>query len=412
MVDISIVREARRFKRTMRSPQHSFNVVNRPWQVQPMFLAPVLPGETLKNLMLMARTVSDPLADKLCGWWVEYYFYYVKHRDLSTASAALVNMHLGDASGLAALNSAADARYFHNGGLNFAKLCLDEVIKWDFRDADQANPAAIDNLPLCKINHDGWWQSFKLASELPVSDHELPGDVTPAPVEYPAYSAQWTQWEAMTAAGLTKATFEDYLKSFGVSVPSEVDEEMSRPELVRYVRKFTYPTNTVEPTTGVPSSAAVWSVEERADKDRRFTEPGFLFGCQVVRPKVYLNNITGSLASYMNTAFNWLPAVLKDEAFLGLKSFATATGPAPQAYGQDYWLDVKDLFLYGEQFHTGAIGSRAKVAMPTAAGEDEFASAADMDALFTNAAGGFKYFRTDGMVNLQIASAMGGDTTL
>lgn len=411
-MDIRVVQASRRFKRENRSPQHPFNIVNRPWQVQPMFIAPVLPGETLKNLMMMARTVSDPLADKLCGWWCEYYFYYIKHRDLSTASAALVNMHLGDASGMAALASAADNRYFHNGGINFAKLCLDEVIKWDFRDADQASPAAIDNLPVCKINVDGWWQSFKLASEVPPTDHELPGENPQLPEEFTAYSAQYAQWEGMVAAGLTKATFEDYLKSFGVSIASEVDEEMPRPELVRYVRKFTYPTNTVEPTTGVPSSAAVWSVEERADKDRRFQEPGFLFGVQVVRPKVYLNNITGSLTGYMDTAFNWLPAVLKDQAFLGLRTFLTATGPAPQAFGQNYWLDVKDLFLYGEQFHHGALGSRAKVSLPTAAGEDEFPVAADMDALFTNAAGGFKYFRTDGMVNLTIASAIGGDTTL
>ena len=69
-------------RRVMRHPQHPFQLRTRPYQVASFFIAPVLPGETLKNLLLQARVVSDPVKSPLIGWWAEYYFFYVKHRDL------------------------------------------------------------------------------------------------------------------------------------------------------------------------------------------------------------------------------------------------------------------------------------------------------------------------------------------
>lgn len=407
-VKVSLVQKSANMKRALRSPQHPFNLRVQPWQVQPCFIAPVVPGETMKNLMLMSRIVSDPIKDKLMGWWAEYYFFYVKHRDLSVRDQ-LVQMHLNQAYDTTAIKSAASARYFHNGGINYTKYCLDSVLEWYFRDEGEAAPALIDTMPPVKINHDGWWQSLKKESQLPANDHELPGDNPVIPDGVPAgFEAQFAQWEAMRAAGITIATFEDYLASFGVKAAKDVDEEVHRPELIRYVRDFTYPTNTVEPTTGTPSSAAVWSISERADKDRFFSEPGFLFGVQVVRPKVYLNNITGSVTSYMDKAFNWMPALLRDMAFMSLKEFATATGPAPVAFGEDYWIDLKDLFLYGEQF-TNHTDQKNTVALPDAAGNHKYPTEAMAAALFS--AGATKYLRSDGIVTLNIASPVHGDTS-
>src|SRR3546814_10510072 len=104
-----------------------------------------------------------------------------------------------------------------------------------------------------------------------------------------AFTDHYAQWEAMRSMQLTASTFEDWVKTFGVRVPKAEAEESHRPELLRYIREWSYPSNTINPADGTPSSAVSWSVAERADKDRFFSEPGFLFGCAVARPKVYFS---------------------------------------------------------------------------------------------------------------------------
>ena len=68
-------------RRVTRRPQHTFQLRHRPWEIQPFMLAPVLPGETMQNLLLQARVVTDPIKNPLIGWWCEHYVFYVKHRD-------------------------------------------------------------------------------------------------------------------------------------------------------------------------------------------------------------------------------------------------------------------------------------------------------------------------------------------
>ena len=82
----------------------------------------------------------------------------------------------------------------------------------------------------------------------------------------------------MRASGLTDATFADFLRSYGVTPPAEVEavEPANRPELLRYIRDWSYPSNIVD-AAGTTRSALVWSVAERADKRRFLQEPGFIF---------------------------------------------------------------------------------------------------------------------------------------
>ena len=94
----------------MRRPQHKFRVDHKPWELQAICLAPVLPGETLKNALLQARVVSDPLVAPLVGWWIEYYFFYVKHRQLAS-SADFVDMMLDPTATLAAGAASAPDYY-------------------------------------------------------------------------------------------------------------------------------------------------------------------------------------------------------------------------------------------------------------------------------------------------------------
>jgi hypothetical protein len=416
--NVKIITETSRFKRKMRSPQHPFNLRVQPWQIQPCFIAPVLPGETMKRLNIMSRVVSDPLKDKLMGWWCEYFFFYVKHRDLAIRDA-LVSMHLDQGFDISGQYSGASAAYYHAGrnSINYTAACLAEVVKWYFRDADEANPTAIGGMDISKINIDGWWQSMREGAAVypAAADGELPGDTPTIPTQgVPSgYATQYAQWQQMVSAGITSASFEDYLRSWGVKVEEEVNEEIYRPELIRYIREFTYPTNTVEPTTGVPSSAAVWSVTENATKDRYFKEPGFLFGVQLVRPKVMLSKLDTSLTHFLTKAFDWLPATLLDESYMSLKSFdatAAAAGPINQVMGDVQWVDLKDLFLYGDQFYNHS-DQKAAVALPDTGANVKYASSTDADALFVDTSTPKKYVRSDGIVSVQIASAIGGDTT-
>ena len=66
-------------KRQLRRPVHRFNLVTRPFAVTPAMIAPVLPGETLKNALFQSRVLTDPLKPnmRLTGWWCEYMLFCV-----------------------------------------------------------------------------------------------------------------------------------------------------------------------------------------------------------------------------------------------------------------------------------------------------------------------------------------------
>ena len=71
--------------RKLRQPQHTWLVRQLPFAIQPVCIAPVLPGETLKNALFQIRAVTMPLKSPLIGWWFETYLFYVKHRALAFA---------------------------------------------------------------------------------------------------------------------------------------------------------------------------------------------------------------------------------------------------------------------------------------------------------------------------------------
>ena len=61
---------ARRTGRVTRSPRHTFQLRHKPFLLQPFMFAPVLPGDTVKNMLLQARAVTSPIANPLVGWWL------------------------------------------------------------------------------------------------------------------------------------------------------------------------------------------------------------------------------------------------------------------------------------------------------------------------------------------------------
>jgi len=340
--------------RVPRYPKHTFNIVQRPYEITPFMIAPVLAGETLKNLLLQCRTVSTALENRLIGHHLEHYFFYVKLRDLAD-NEDLVKM-LMDTDATAAVNTAAGASVYHyvgSGAPDYVKMCLDSIVKAYFRDEGDtgSHVGSVTGLPLAQ------WTNYKSLIESLIDDASLETDTITGGNPFQDHEKEYQTWMYMRQMQLTEVSFEDYLGTFGVKLP---DSEIKRPELVRMIRNWTYPTNTLD-GDGTINSQVSWSVQERADKDRFFKEPGFLVGLTVAKPKVYISLQDQSAVSVLGDAFSWLPALMKDDPSSSLKKIAgnsatlpytAASTPVGGQLDSDlaYWFDVRDLYLYGDQF--------------------------------------------------------------
>ena len=305
---VKLVQEMTQMARKLRQPKHTFQLRHRPWQIQPFLIAPVLPGETLKNIVMQSRVVVDPIKNPLVGWWIEYYFFYVKHRDLP-GRADYTDMMVNMDKSMAAYNSATVAEYYENasGGLGWVGPCLQRITEEFFREKGEAwNNANIGNLPTAKVDQgENWMDSLTPDASVATRDLDTEtGDVLTAET----FDRQYKVWEFMRQNSMTNMSYEDYLRTYGVKIADR--DEPYKPELLRVIREWQYPVNTVEPTTGVPSAAVSWAVRERIDKDRFFKEPGFIFAVSVARPKVYYTKQKGHASQMLVDAFSWLPALM------------------------------------------------------------------------------------------------------
>ena len=84
---LTVLADTPRFQRKMRRPRHDFNVRHMPFCITPFAIAPVLPGETLKDGNLQSRAVVDPIKNPLIGWWLEHYVFYVPHGAMPKAQS-------------------------------------------------------------------------------------------------------------------------------------------------------------------------------------------------------------------------------------------------------------------------------------------------------------------------------------
>lgn len=404
------VMPAPRVNRVLRKPVHHFQLRTRPWQIQPSFIAPVLPGETMKNLLLQVRCVTDPIRNPLIGWWYEHYVFYVKHRDLARRDDLedmMLNPSWTPATAAGGdLTSAASVPTYHFGGhINWAQLCLQRVTEEYFRNEDEAwNSNLIDTLPVASVNDSSWLDSVRNDADYEAIDPVVAdGADTGTALNASEVQAALRMYQLQRDNNFTDMSYEEFLATYGVHVALP---EQHRPELLRYVRDWTYPTSHIDPATGAPTSACSWKVAERADKDRFFKEPGFIFGCTVARPKVYRSKQIGSVVDLMESAFTWLPALTREDYGASfIRQAAGATGPL-STNTDEYWIDVKDLLLYGDQFVNFALTATdaGLVALPTAALQKRYAAAADADALFVSAAPA-NQVRQDGICSMQILGA-------
>lgn len=398
--------------RKIRRPTHTFNIVHNPWAITPFMIAPVIPGETMRSAVMQARAISSPVKSDMLGWWLEHYMFYVKIRDLEERedlTQMFVNPEWEIPLGLQ--DTTANPDFYHNGRgrINWPKLCLNRVVAEYFRDEGEAvDIATYGGLPLAKANTVSVFDS--LMSE---GDYEPIGDVPldiNADGEVTAGEAAeaMRQWTLLREMNLTEATYEDFIRSFGVRGQVAEKIEPHRPELVRYEKQWTYPANTVE-VSGVRTVAS-WSSSLRADKDRFFAEPGFLFGVTVARPKVYLGNQSAAAVSLLDHIQTWLPAVLRPDPSSSLVHVPNGTGPI-DVDPTGYYVDIRDLYIHGDQFINHALPSNA-VAVPNPTNFDtDYVTSSDIEGLFVGTTPETRIIRQDGICTFMIASAETKDYT-
>jgi len=402
----AVIRELPKVGRVMRKPQHSFSIRQMPFVIQPFFIAPVLPGETMKNLLMQARAVTDPIKNPIMGWWHEYYFFYVKHRDMAL-TAEFQKMMLdptwdwNTAPGVKTV-AASLPNYFAGNGIDWTQQCLTAVVNEFFRNEDEnISTFTVGGLPIASFNLENWMDSLIPRSQLAPAEDLI---VNPAASDLLASEIDRTmrQYELLKMNGLVQQSYEDYLATYGVTIQAAQDP--NKPELLRFIRDWTYPTNTIDPTNGTPRSACSWSIAERADKDRFFREPGFIFGVTVTRPKVQYKNQRGSAVWYLRNVMTWLPSVMQDDPYTSLQEVDFSTVSPLTGIAANYVVDVRDLFIYGDQFVNYDLTTATDanlVAMPASTTAHRYASQADIDGLFVTPASA-KMVKIDGVVNLSI----------
>jgi hypothetical protein len=382
--------------RRLRNPVHTFQLRHRPFQIQPFMLAPVLPGETMHNLSLQSRCVTKPIKSSTIGWWLEHYLFYVKHRDMTDSAilqalvldrAATITGATNYRSAVAAETSGPMQMGFHSGtGMDWVQACLQPVVRDYFRDEGDAwNNHLLDNVPMAQISGNGVFDSALLDSSL-TSLTDLSVDLNAdATIKVSEVERALEFYQLLQEGGLVNMGYEDFLRSYGVRSP-EVTK--NSPELIRYIRNWTYPSSHIDPTNGNATSAASWSIAERADKKRFFPEPGFVFGLTCARPKVYFSKQKQPAATLMDDMLTWLPAVLQGRPMASFKKITDGANDILAGNASaDFWVDVKDLLMYGDQFvnFTLAATDAGMVALPGTDLSHRYADSASIDAMFVSA---------------------------
>ena len=418
---VNVMQQGVSGRRKQRYPKHPFQVSHLPYHICPFFIAPVLPGETMKNLLFQSRVVTDPIKNPLVGWWIEYYFFYVKLSDLYEREE-LREMVLNPAWSPSDVTTAqgyttALPDTYHPGGtgmIDYTQLCYRRVVDEFFRDEDETyqDHRFIDlastgrTYSLAQIIGNSAFDSVSLLDDETAQDVNLIDAATSDVLTVSEVEAGFRLWQQQRMFNITELSYEDWLSQFGVRAEQE---EAHKPELIRYVREWSYPTNTIDPTNGTARSAVSWTVQERADKNRSFREPGFLYGVTVCRPKVYIRAQEGSFTSLLNDYRAWMPPMAQGNAEWSRKTVATNAGPLQTIVSDadGYVVDLRDLFIYGEQFTNMDRTDTNKNFMDnvTAALTDvRYPQAlADIDELFVTS--GANNCRQHGVVDLTIACA-------
>jgi len=334
---IQVVQPGDTRTRTTRTPNFPIAGTIQPQGVYPLCAVPVLPGETLTRMQTRIRLISKPIAHPLVGSWYEGWMFYVKLTDLDRALGEMFIRDDVSTDGHTA--AATKARFFTTAGqIDWVQKCYDRIIEAYFVNEGETAPT-IDGVAMAKLQNMWWGQNlvFQEVGQDPAEEmQELQDGLDP--------------YQMARMMGMSELTYEQYLKQYGVQT---VKTEIGKPEVLRYWRSWTQPTNAIDPATGAPSSALAWSEDIKAEKDIYFREPGFLVCLQTVRPKFYLPQLTSSMVGELWGFSDWFPAHQLKQTGYGVKPLSSLDGLFQNVNGdaaRNLWYDRSDFLSHGEQF--------------------------------------------------------------
>lgn len=411
MSNIQVIQPGQNRTRKSRSPNFPVAGVLKPFGLYPIMAHPVLPGETLNSFSLKNRTLSMPIAHPLVGAWSETWLVYIKLTDLSRD---LGNMFIDDTYSSAGYTAAADEdRYFTKSGqIDWIRLCSERFHDAYFMD-DSETARTIDGVRQTKMSALSWYQNAMFR----------PADDAPSGVDIGADYAELSAFQMMQQMSMTEITYERYLEQYGVQSIRQAEGD---PEILRYARSWALPVNTVEPTTGAPSSAWVWRDEVKMDKPKRFLEPGFVVAFSAIRPKMYQANLRYSMTGELWGFSDFFPAYTLADPTAGIKSLSTASpvfgsGFRTDAGDKELLIDTRDLLSHGEQFINDWTDLPYPLPKSTGlTGQDgddnqdlrgEYANEADIAALFSSSTATSQFCYYEGIGHMNISGHIQDATT-
>lgn len=415
MPNITIVQPGETRKRFHRRPNFPIAGTMRPFGLYPIMIHPVLPGETLKSGKARWSVISQPLVNPLSGAWLESWFFYVKLTDIDRD---LGEMFISDSMSTSGYTLGTGRRqlFTGTGGINWVFLCLDKIRSAYFKnegesDEDMASPDG--TIPKMKINNKSWYQNIMLE----------PAEVALDTTGERDFREQMSAYDMVTQMQMTELSYESYLEQYGVS---SMRTGLGEPEILRFSRSWTKPTNHVDPSSGTPSSAWVWNDEMVLEKDKRFNEPGFIIMLGGVRPKMMNGMLVNTLCQNMWGFSDWYPAYNLTDPQAGIKRIGTdddvflSTINAAEGEVQCLY-DQRDLLSHGETFvndivnnpypHPFSTGHSLVAAASPQDQRGEYATHDDIDNLFVGSAESAVRCQYEGIVGLTIAGHV-TDTTL
>lgn len=368
-----------RGQRAIRRPRHSWYVAVRPFQLQPVLIAPVVAGDSIRGAVFEYRAVSDPVAAQYVGWLGEFFLFYVRMSDLDEFDEVR-KLLAGQA---ASLDTTAKAWTFNAAGyVDWLAMAMKPIVReWFRHERDVEQTFALDGVPVAGIWGSSWLDTAVEADEI--------GGLTAD-----NYQGRWEVYQEMRDRGLVTGTYEEFLELHGVDVPPQLRTEVTRkrrPELIRFVREYVYPRMATSFSTGLPAAICEWLVRDTVAKPRFCDEPGFVVGIVCFRPKVFRTGQKTTGASLLRDARMWsaLSACLADapqERLLRVP--ANSTAPIVTGAGVDLWVDVGALATAGDQFFNVSSPPNGMALPASGTGEGRYpVSGTEIDALFSVANG-------------------------
>lgn len=390
--------------RVHRRPRHKFALGIYPYRLVPFLLAPVWPGESLVNLWFETREVSPPLVDPITGWGSEWYVFYVKMSDLVAHPEVMTMLIDPNNTPLTGSGHAYDDApyYYHKGPFpNYGFMCMERVVETYFRDVAETPHYDEENVGVFEVKY----RDHGLFDSLTPGAFDDGSAVPPAASGMDDLARAQDLYDYLVAAQLTDLSYSDWCAAYGVKIPAA---EKNEPELLFNFKEWVYPSNTVNPADGTPSSAISLVLKKNFNEPKYFKEPGFIFGCHVLRPKLYSLDQKQNAVDLLNTALAWLPAMLSSDPATSLREFTASdiltAHPTPT---DKVIVDMRDVPMYGDQLFNTTLPVTAVNMDPALAYQYPLSS--DVTALFK--APGATTTKADGFTSLDIVGRIVDYTT-